>query len=56
MYIQFSTNIKSQNLGHFFEFIQILVDIGKLFHCFILLCSEESNLKVGGGAYLHCIS
>ena len=37
----------SQNLGHFFEFVQIIVDIGTMFHCFILFCSEESNLNLG---------
>ena len=34
------------NLGQFSEFIQSVVDIVNLFHCFILFCSEESNLNV----------
>ena len=37
----------SQKLGQFFEFVQSIVDIGNLFQCFILFCSEESNLIVG---------
>ena len=35
------------NLGQFFEFVQSIVDIGNLFHCFNLFCSEEANLNVG---------
>ena len=37
----------SQKVGQFFEIVQSIVDIGNLFHCFVLFCSEESNLSVG---------
>ena len=37
----------SEHLGEFFEFVQSIFDIGKLLQDFGLLCSEESNLKVG---------
>ena len=36
----------SQNLGQLLEFVQSKVNIGNLFYCFILFCSEESNLNV----------
>ena len=36
-----------QNLGQFFDFVQSIIDIGNLFHSFVLFCSEESNLNVG---------
>ena len=34
-------------MWEFFEFGQSIVDIGNLFHCFVLFCSGESNLNVG---------
>ena len=37
----------SQKLGQFVEFIPSIVDIGNLYHCFILSCIEKSNLNVG---------
>ena len=37
----------SRDLEQIFKFIQSRVDIGNLFHIVILLCSEETYLKVG---------
>ena len=37
----------SQNLGQLLEFVQSKVNISNLFYCFIIFCSEKSNLNVG---------
>ena len=37
----------SQNLEKFFHFVQSIVDIGYLFHCFIFIWKKEWYLNVG---------